>query len=249
MERKISTNLYLIAFVISVVIFIAGISIGKLIDSSTITSLSSQLDKTSQRLASIQLLLFTQGNSSSFCPVYSSELGGIDKDVDDAGYKISYLEDIKGTYDPELKKQYFTLEANSYVLSKKFKELCGDRSVLLINFYSNKDCSNCKSQGSEILNVRDNLRSQNVSVKLFSFDGDLGSPIADAFKKQYSVTSYPSVVINERTYAGYQNSNKLTSLILSATKLDRPVTVTVNTTSNTTVNSSVNTIVNSTKTS
>ncbi len=213
MERKITLPLYIGAFLISLTIFLAGIFVGRLIDTSSLEGISDDLSRVSQRMTSVHLLLLMEGNSSSFCPVYKSELRSIDEEVELMGHKLSYLEDEKGVYDNELKKQYFALEASSYLLSKKVGELCGDDSVLLINFYSNTNCSGCKEQGIEILKARDALASSGITVKLYSFDGDLGSPIADAFKIQYGVKGYPSVVIDEVTYAGYKDAEELENTI------------------------------------
>ncbi len=213
MERKFSLPLYTGAFLISLVIFLTGVFVGHLIDTSNLEDISDDLSQVSRKVASVHLLLLLEGNSSSFCPVYTSELSSIEQDVELMGHRLSYLEEQKDVYDNELKKQYFVLEAESYLLSKKVRELCGDASVLLVYFYSNTNCTECKEQGTEILRARDDLSGENITVKIYSFDGDLGSPVADAFKQQYLVKDYPSVVINERTYPGYLDAGKLKETI------------------------------------
>jgi hypothetical protein len=120
---------------------------------------------------------------------------------------------VKGIEDIELKKNYFLLEGESYLLSKKAKQLCNDSSVLLINFYSNSNCDLCHEQGINILTARDELLSDNISVKLFSFDGTIGSPLADSLKNQYNVTKYPSIVINDRAYYGSRTKKQIKSII------------------------------------
>ena len=215
MERKASLPLYAAAFVISLVIFFVGIYIGQLIDQSNLQSVSAEVERVSQKASSLQLLMLMEGNSS-FCPVYLSELSSVSDEVEKVGYKLSYLEDEKHAYDPELKKQYFVLEAESYLLSKKARQLCGDRSVLLMYFYSNGGCASCRQQGNDILAARDAAETGNVSVKLFSFDGDLGSPVADAFANQYNITTYPSIVVNDRVYPGYHDPGTLATIIKGA---------------------------------
>lgn len=210
--RKISIGLYAGAFLLSLIIFLSGIYVGQLMDESSMTTISSDVQDVSQKVASVQLLLLMEANSSAFCPVYSSELDSIDDEVERMGYKLTYLEDERQMSDPELKKQYFVLQAESYLLSQKVRETCDDESVLLIQFYSNKGCEDCREQGNEILKARDEL-SGKVKVKLYSFDGELGSPVADAFAKQYNVSSYPSIVIDGQTYRGYRTSSEIVALI------------------------------------
>jgi hypothetical protein len=210
--RKISIGLYAGAFLLSLLIFLSGIYVGQLIDESSMKTLSSDVQEVSQKVASVQLLLLMEANSSAFCPVYSSELDAIDSEVERVGYKLTYLEDDRQMYDPALKKQYFVLQAESYLLSKKVREICDDKSVLLINFYSNTGCEDCKAQGNEILKARDEL-SGKVKLKLFSFDGDLGSPVADAFARQYNVSSYPTIVIDGKAYPGYMAASEIEKLV------------------------------------
>jgi hypothetical protein len=216
MKRTVSFPIYAAAFVISLAIFVIGIYIGMLIDQANVRSISDDVSNISEKVASIQLLLLSEGNSSSFCPIYVSQLDSIDGDVERIGYKLSYLEEEKGIYDAELKKKYFIVEAESYLLSGKVRTLCGGDEVLLINFYSNRDCAKCRDQGVEVLKARDALSDEGIDVKLFSFDGEIGSPVAEAFAMQYNVTTYPSVIINGRTYAGYRSSEDLQAYIKAA---------------------------------
>lgn len=215
MERKVSLHIYVGAFILSLAIFIIGVYIGYLIDSSNLQNINSEIASISDNVSSTEFMLMSEGNSSAFCPVYISNLDAIDQNVEMVGYKLSYLEDEKAIYDNESKKNYFILEGESYLLSEKVKALCGDKSILLINFYSNSNCQTCKGEGTEILRSRDQLAQNGTSIKLFSFDGDLGSPVADAFKAQYNVTSYPTIVINDQTYTGYKTSDQIESIIRS----------------------------------
>jgi len=212
MERKVSLSIYAGAFAISLVIFITGIFIGYTLDTSNLESISGDVQSISQKVDSLQLLLLLEGNSSSFCPVYTSELDSIDEDVELVGHRLSFMEEKKQAFDIELKRQYFVLQAKSYLLSKKVKEACGDDSMLLINFYSNTDCDDCVQQGSDILKSRDDLQGQ-IKVKLYSFDGEIGSPVADAFKDQYEVTTYPTLVIDEKTYSGYHSTDEIKEIL------------------------------------
>jgi len=202
MERQISYPLYAAAFVLSAMVFCVGIYVGYLIDQANQQEISREVGDISKKVESAQLLMLLEGNGSSSCPVYESQLDSINVDVERVGYKLSYMEDEKHVYDVPLKKDYFVLEAQSYLLSKRMKEGCGDNSTLLIYFYSNANCTSCRQQGYDILRAREEMAGRGVAVKIFSFDGDLGSPVADALKSQFNVTAYPSIVINGRLYSG-----------------------------------------------
>lgn len=216
MERKVSVPLYAGAFLISLMVFLIGVYVGSLLDNSSLEDISGDLSRMSQRVSSVQLLLLMEGNSSSFCPVYASELSSIDMEMEIMGHKLSFLEEEKGVTDVALKKQYFTVEAESYLLSKKVQELCGDDDVLLMYFYSNTQCPDCTQQGYDILAARDDLKEENISVKIYSYDGTLGSPVVDAFRHRYVITTYPSLVINSKTYLGSWSMDELKDMIRDA---------------------------------
>ncbi|MBU0591102.1 hypothetical protein KKF81_03470 [Candidatus Micrarchaeota archaeon] len=215
MERKISVPLYAGALIISLVIFIIGIFVGQIIDASNLQTISEDLSHVSQKVASINLLLLMEDNSSSFCPVYMEQLQSIDQEIEIVGHKLTYLEEEKNIYDSELKKDYFVQEAESYLLSKKAKQLCNDSSILLVYFYSNVDCASCQDQGIEILKARDELLGKGITVKIYSFDGDMGSSVAESLMTQYNIVSYPSIVVNGAVYSGYKDSNAVSSIIQS----------------------------------
>ena len=205
MERKISWPLYLTAFVISAIIFIAGIYVGTLLDSAEINALSSNVDSLSKEISTVQVLMLSE-EGSAFCPVYAEEFQKIDGEREKVGYELTYLEEERNVYSPELKKDYFVLEAQSYFLAKKLQEVCDDDTVLVLYFYSNENCEDCSKQGIDILSARD-ASSENVLI--YSFDGDLGSTMAEGFMTQYNVTTYPSVVINGETHSGYMSQEEL----------------------------------------
>jgi len=212
MERKISTSLYALAFLLTVIVFSAGILVGKLVDQANQDVLSGEVDELTSRLESTQLLMLLDENSSSFCPVYRSQLLSINLEIENIGHKLTYLEEQKQSYDIALKKSYFVLEAQSYFMSRKLNERCQENATLLIYFYSNENCTGCRKQGNDILEVRDSLPNKDL-IRIYSFDGDLGSPVADALKVQYAVSKYPSIIVDGKLYSGIQDQEALENIL------------------------------------
>ena len=202
MERKISTSLFALAFILTVIVFSAGVFVGSLIDQTNQNILSDEVIDISSKLESTQLLMLLDENSSAFCPIYMSQLDSINDEVEKIGHKLAFLEDEKDVVDVPLKKSYFVLEAQSYLLSKKLNSRCGENSTLLLYFYSNVNCSGCAVMGNDILAARDALSNEGETIKIYSFDGEFGSPIADALKAQYGVHTYPSIVVDGKLISG-----------------------------------------------
>lgn len=204
MERKISLPLYLVAFVITAIVFVLGVYVGELISQTKEESLQHELTDISELLSSAQLLLLME-DSPTLCPAYTEELARLDERTDRLGYRLNYLEETQGTIDVELKKSYFVLETQAYLLSKKIKERCEQDYPIILYFYSNQECDDCYEQGAALLEVKQEL----PTTRIYSFDGTLGSPIANALQAQFNATTYPSLVINERLYEGLQSKEKI----------------------------------------
>ncbi|MFH1306427.1 MAG: hypothetical protein ABIH83_02085 [Candidatus Micrarchaeota archaeon] len=204
-QRRISLSLYLAALFISTIIFISGIYIGKMIEQASITGLSSGIDEVSADINSIELLYLLEEDSPAFCPVYRDELSKLDIRTEELGSKISYLEEKRGVEDVELKKKYFMLEANTFLLSQKVRGTCGANYSTILYFYSNKQCDDCAQQGEELSQLKKKLGE---NVRIYSFDGELGSAIVDALMMKYEVNSFPSIVINSNyTASGFKTQS------------------------------------------
>ncbi len=212
MNRKISLPIYVTAFVLSLAIFGIGLYSGMIMDDANLASIEERVDGLSQRTSSVQLLLLMEGDSRDYCPIFRSELSSIDEEVDKLGYELTFLEENKKAYDPALKKEYFMLEAGSFSLAKKVAEICGDDINTLLYFYSNEDCERCEEQGIEIMRFKDSQENDTL-IKIYSFDGDLGSPVAEAMMDKYDVHQYPSIVMNGKLHSGYATRHDLESLL------------------------------------
>jgi hypothetical protein len=212
MSRKISLPIYITAFILSLAIFGIGIYAGMIMDDSNLANIENRVEGLSQRTSSVQLLLLMEGEPKDYCPIFRSELSAIDGEVDRLGYELTFLEENKKAYDPALKKEYFMLEAGSFSLAKKVSEVCGDEVNTLLYFYSNENCPSCQEQGTEILRFRDRMLENGTVIRIYSFDGDLGSPVAEALMDKYNITGYPSIVANGKAYPGYADEEDMAAL-------------------------------------
>lgn len=209
MKRKLSIKLYALAFIISIIIFGIGIYVGEIFSKANLEKMEVSVEKTSQRLYSLELLLLSD-EPELFCPVYIENLGVIDNELESIANKLTYLEEVKGFTDVDLKKQYFIIEVNSYLLAKKINEKCKQNATLILYFYSNERCEKCVEQGAELTEARHAVNN----TRLYSFDGDLGSGVADALKAKYNITDYPTIVINDKVFRGYMDREQLKAKLL-----------------------------------
>jgi hypothetical protein len=202
-KRKISLNLYITALVLTVLVFSLGIYVGMVIDESAKDKVESELLTLEQDLYLSRILLLMEEEIGEFCPIYSEKLGVVDSERELIGDRLDYLESVRGMYDEELKERYYYLEFENYLLMKKMKKECGEDYVLVLFFYDGSEES--RIQGEEL----DALRASDSKVKVFSFDGNSDSAVVEVLRVQYSVNSYPAVVIDNAKVSGLHSTEEL----------------------------------------
>jgi len=211
--RQLSITLILFALLLATVIFVAGISIGSMIDKGNTDELGQKISSLSDRTNANTAIMLLE-NSSEYCPLLDTDLEQIDSDANYLSYQIAYLEETKEVEVTDLKSRYFNLELNSYLLSNRVRTLCGENFSTILYFYSNKNCLlDCREQGAQLLELR---KDTNFWVKIYSFDNEIGSPAATVLAKKFNVTKYPSVVVNGKTYEGVLDAGKLKTALSQA---------------------------------
>jgi len=207
MERKISIELYMLAFVIAAILFSIGVYVGTVINQGVMEDIGRSVQSLNQRISGLGLLLLEE-NDPAFCPFYRSELQRLDGEREELGYKISKMENEQQFYSPEVKREYMILQAQSYLFTKKIRDKCGDEAVFVLFFYDNKDCKDCSTAGDRVLRARDGSANKD-KIKIYAFDGGIDSTVVQAFEKQYGVKSHPTTVINNATYIGAVSEEEL----------------------------------------
>jgi len=204
--RQISITLLLASLFLAAIIFVAGISIGKLIDTGNTDQFDQKITSLSDRTNANMLVALLE-NSPEYCPFFKEELDNVENDTNYLGYQIAYLEDAKGVQDDALKTRYFALELSSYLFSNKVRSTCNENFSTVIYFYSNKNCFlECRDQGAQLLGLKN---IPGVWVKVYSFDNEIGSSSAKLLADKYNVTKYPTVIVNGAKYEGVQSKDQL----------------------------------------
>lgn len=208
MERKINVPIYILAFLITIVIFGIGFWIGSIYDSILSETIETRISDVSYQTLSLQLI-YLMGEEPQYCEFYLAELNKIDKETEQVGYELALLEESKGYTNPELKDKYFLLETTSFTIHRKIGEICETKDKEILYFYSNELCGeNCIIQGRELLK----LKREN-DVRIYSFDCTIESPIANSLCRKYNVNVYPTMVIEGEKIVGLNRVNELEDLI------------------------------------
>lgn len=208
MARKVNNMKYVAAIALTCLIFIGGLWIGSVITNSKVNDILSVEQEARLQLENLQL----EQQLLEDTPCKSPQL--LSESLEDLGTKLTYLETQYSKNDPsilELKKPYTLLEIKHYLAMKQMTELCNRNLTLILFFYSNDPANIDESEEQGF--VLDYLRKKYSNVKAYSIDADMDLGIIDVLKSKYSISTVPSIVIDDKVYVGFHSKEELEQVI------------------------------------
>ena len=211
MVRKISLKKYLVAFILTLIVFLGGLLIGVMFENVRLNH-SKQIsleDKVSLRSIQLQQNYIDSGladcNSlNKILDVNLNELGRKMAEV------LSYEEDSMFNQDQFnlVLRDYFLTEIQYLLTSQEIDKKCNKDNVKIIYFY---DESSYDTQG-DILGYIKKLFKNNVLI--FSFNSDFkDEPMINLLLTSYDIKEYPSVVVEDKLYSGHNSVEKMKEII------------------------------------
>lgn len=196
---------YVIVLFITLTIFGTGLWFSNYLNNKKINQLKNIESKISLDLMSSEVqfsLLQEQSCKDVSGTILSSELNSL-------ADKISYSENNIGVNDTDvvsLKKYYSLLEIKDYLLMKKMRERCGEKSIFILYFYKNDNCDDCTKQGY----VLTALREKYPELRVYSFDYNLDLSAIKTMISIYKVQdNLPAIVINGKVYNGMKTLEEI----------------------------------------
>lgn len=211
-KRKINKGKYVIAFIISLSIFVIGILIGTLMTNNKFNSIS-QLQ---QELRTQVLTLETQYSIVSQNPCNSLDFPELTEELYKMSDNLDSLESQVGKNNEnllELIEYYSVLEIRHWLFLKEATKRCNINLNLILYFYSNDEnkCKDCGVQGYVLTFLRKKYIDKNIYV--YSFNTDLENNAVNTLVRLYNITKLPSVVINEKTYYGFKDRDEIERIL------------------------------------
>jgi hypothetical protein len=200
---------YLIVFFVTCALFGVILWIANYINTQKINELHSVQDQIATDLMSSEAQFSLLQESS--CKDISSTV--LSSELNSLADKIAYSESnigIKNADVVSLKKQYSILEIKDYLLMKKITERCGQKTVFILYFYKNNDCSDCTKQGYVLTSLRENY----PSLRVYSFDYNIDLSAVKTMISIYKVPNdLPVLVINSKVYSGFQSIDQIEKIL------------------------------------
>ncbi|MFH1971855.1 MAG: hypothetical protein ABIJ18_00070 [archaeon] len=218
--RKISWKLYVFSLVVTIMIFVFGLSIGLVIEKERLQAVEEINLEQSIQMKSLQLQQFYLESGSVNCEamneLFDVNMQGL---FDSMNRVIEYNK--KALIDSSLfeyqLRDYFLTEIQFLLFSDELDKQCGMDSVTVIYFYDENE----QDVQGEVLDYLKKIFEERMLV--FSFDSNFKEePMIDVLMTSYDVTTFPTVIVNGKKFENGVGSDELKDYICSEFK-DKPV--------------------------
>jgi hypothetical protein len=217
-RRKINIRVYILAFLIVSLFFLAGFIIGDIIAYKKAGTL-----EVSQRaisafldLSNMKGKLFSDDTNLDYCNL---SWGDIWNEKVGIGAVLTNLELRLGKDNEKVKEQkkiYNEVQLKTLQLVKQVNEKCDYGWGIILFFYTNdkkdtKGSYDLSERQGEILNTV--YERNKDKVKIFSFDTSIGDVNIQFLTTEHNITSTPSLVINGEPYKGFMSRYEIEKVI------------------------------------
>tara|TARA_Y100000310_G_scaffold165353_1_gene165100 strand:+ start:181 stop:876 length:696 start_codon:yes stop_codon:yes gene_type:complete len=214
--RKISKDKYLVAGIITFLIFSLGLTLGFLLEDHRYNLVEEVNTEQDINYLSLQLqyLYLNAFSNQDNCPILATTLKTTVKDLSDSlGEVIAFEEekDISETRRNAVMRRYVLDNLRYWLLARESQQRCNLDIVPILYFYA-KACPSCPNQGT-VLTYFKNLFGEQVLVFPINLDLVHEEPMVEIVASQFDITRYPTIIINNKKYEGVVKKDQLQKLI------------------------------------
>ncbi len=214
--RTISTDKYIAAGIITILIFSLGLTLGLVIEDQryALVETINQDQDANFRSLQLQYLFLTSFDNDHSCPILSTTLKEAVRDLDDSLSRVIAEEEKKASSKQQnilVQKLYILDNLRYWLLAMEAKEKCNLKMVPILYFYTEK-CASCPNQGTILTYFKKTFGEQ---VLVFPINGDLREEEAtvEIVINQYNITKVPSLIIDSQKYEGVIRQEELQGII------------------------------------
>ncbi len=224
--RKITKELYIFVGVMTILVFLLGLTAGYLFDMTRVKWVDLQNKKQQVNYESLQfqyLYLSSLENSNFSCTVLQTTLETV---VSDLGRSLDKLEEFKkdSRFNEDtyllLQRQYLLDNIRYWFFARKSREKC-DTDVVTILYFYDENCRNCPDQGV-VLSYLKKIFEERLLVFPIDMTMTKEEPMLKVLKNVYNIQQYPTIVVEEKPYAGVIEKEQLGPLICTLYKKQQP---------------------------
>ncbi len=210
-SRKARWGTYIIAFLITALIFATAFYASNYFNNQRIADIRATQDDISTDILSLETQ-FDLLQEHSCSDVAENTI--LPSEMTSLGDQLSYMEAQGSSNQDEvtrLKRLYSILEIKDYLLMQQLAAKCNLNPVFILYFYSNKgDCTDCEKQGYALTSLSETY----PELRVYSFDYNLDVGALQTLISIDNVSDQlPAVVINGKVYHGYQSVSDIENIL------------------------------------
>ena len=216
MNNNIDWRKYLIAFFITVGLFVTAGYLSNYFSNKKINQIKSIQDQIAINILSSETQ-FSLLQELSCNNVSGSLLSG---ELEEIGNKLEWGQKNLGSTDEVsyLKKYYALLQIKDYLLMKKISLGCKIKSAFILYFYTTaENCSECERESI----VLSSLREKYPELRVYSFDYSTDLSAVKALLKIYKIkdTELPALILGNELLTGFHGIDELDAKVQKSFKL------------------------------
>lgn len=223
--RKISKDKYIVAAIITFLIFSLGLTLGFIIDDhryNLIEEVNIEQD-TNYRSVQLQYLYLDAFQSNNSCPILETALTSAVRDLSDSLSEVIAYEEEEKLEPSETRRQlvmrrYLLDNLRYWLLAQQATQRCDLEIVPILYFYA-QDCPSCPTQGT-ILSYFKEIFQEKVLIFPINIDFRYTEPMVEIAMQQFGITKYPSLIIHNQRYEGVLKRDQLFDLICKSLPQD-----------------------------
>ena len=229
-KRRKSTYKYVIAGLLTLLIFGLGISLGMLLDNERVQWLEEREEQRDLDYESLQFqyhYLSTLKKTNESCKVLKTTLEKSLKELDVTLDKLtSYKKgsDLNVDDYERLQRRYILDNIEYWLFAKQAKKECDNVDlVTILYFYSGKHCKRCSEQGVALTHYK-KIFEEKLLVFPLDIDLEEKEPMITILKSQFDITdtSVPTIIVEDEKFKEVVQIKELGEIICSSFKSEYP---------------------------
>jgi hypothetical protein len=215
--KNIQRRFIIIAIIVSIVLYFAGVLSGmyanKIIEKKVNSELddlrnftdASVLDIKNVQLQQLFIYEFPNGNSCDFLNLsikhLYSQLSTYWNKLPNRLEEYEKNNALSSDY-ISLKREYIRFSLRFWLMATKNNNECSDRSFVPILYFYSKDCTDCILQGTQFDEFGQTMKIQNRTVIVFPVDANFDEDTVYLLRTYYNITELPASVVNGKLIQG-----------------------------------------------
>ncbi len=197
MVKKYDLRTAVIAFFVTLTIFVGGFVVASLFNDYKVELLKQEQASLSRDMESLRLeeTYLASLEADRACPLINMQLGRLSEKLDSTSSRLLAYQNSRefGSRFQELKSEYALIQLRAWMQVGDARESCGT-DVATVLYFFDIACAGCEQQGYTLDYYKQQLGSR---LMVFSIDRELALPIMSLIQEDHGITRSPTLIVGD----------------------------------------------------